>query len=639
MTDPVHRGNGGAVRWLAGQRLALAVLAGGMVLTASVSGALAARVAEDRRSELDDLAARAGTAIERRVASYAEPLYGMSAVVGGPQPAGRSAFHRYLQLAGTARRQPGLLAYTFNRRVRGDETAGFEQAVRADTSLADDGFPDFRVFPVVPAGTDRVVVDFVEPMAGNEAVFGFDLNSDPVRRRAIDQARDSGHLVATKPLKLLQNGGTPGFLLYIPVYRTAGAPGTAPARRRHFAGVATAVVGLDQMLAGVLAGSPAERQRIHLLIRDVGATLDSPAGTAGVGALLFDSDGRGRRSSGPPVGSRSVDLNVGGRRWRLFAGPTTDFGSAQGAMLAWVTASAGCVLSVLLAALIVSLSGSKRRAVALANGMTTTLRRQEDDLRSANRHLAESNAALAAADQVKDVFLGTMSHELRTPLTAIAGFARLLETRWERLGPDERQESLRRIVGSAHTLGGLVDDLLEFNPTGDEAPALSLEALELGLVTRQVVDELGPLTTTHHLRLETAEVAVLGNRVAVARIVTNLVTNAVKFSPEGTTVTVVTRLDGGGAVLEVADQGPGVPPDERDRVFERFYRGVLPDHAQRPGTGIGLAVVRDLAERMGGSVRVVDAPAGGAVFRVALAVAAAPATGGRGAAAQPEPAR
>jgi len=122
----------------------------------------------------------------------------------------------------------------------------------------------------------------------------------------------------------------------------------------------------------------------------------------------------------------------------------------------------------------------------------------------------------------------------------------------------------------------------------------------------------------------------------VARILTNLVTNAVKFSPEGTTVTIATRTVDGVAVIEVADEGPGVPADQQDRVFERFVRGALPAHARRPGAGIGLAVVKDLAERMGGSVGVGDVPGGGAVFRVALPLAAAPPVPD-GAPAQPGP--
>jgi len=605
-------------RFIAGQRLAMAIVAVGLILTATASWALAAKVADDRRAELDSLALQARTAIERRVASYAQPLFGMSGVLSGAKPVGRAEFHRYVEVAGTARRQPGLLAYTFNRFVPAGEVSGFEQAVKADTSLAVEGYPGFRVFPSVGVGTDRVVVDLIEPLAGNEPIFGFDVTSDPARRQAVEAARDSGRLVATGPVKLIQKGGEPGFLMYLPVYRTDQVPETAPARRRRFVGVVTAAVSLDRMLADVLGGTAAERPRIHMEIQDVGATLD-PSRVAGAGGtVLLDTEGPAGVHEGDQAGSRSLDINVGGRRWRLIATAGPDLGSGQAGLLPWLVGTGGVVLTALLAGLVVSLSGAQRRAMALADDMTTSLREREDELRGANAHLAKSNAALDRADQVKDAFLGTVSHELRTPLTAISGFARLLADRWERLDPDERRESLTCIGRSSDTLSRLLDDLLEFNRTGDQAPALSMVTLDLAVVAQRAVDELGPLTTTHNLRLETERVDIRADRVAVTRIITNLVTNAVKFSPDGSTVTVTARCEEGMAVLEVADQGPGVPSDEQALVFERFYRGSPKGSPRRPGTGIGLAVVKDLTERLGGSVHILDGRTGGAVFRVEL---------------------
>ena len=301
------------MRSLAEQRLALVLLAGGLVLTATVSVALARKASGDRRRELDSLATQARTAIGQRVASYAEPLYGMSAILSGDPTPGRVAFHRYVEVAGTARRQPGLLAYTFNRFVPAAGVAAFEQTVRSDTTLAPGGYPAFHVFPDPGSVADRVVIDFVEPTAGNEAIFGYDVASDAARRRAIEAARDSGHLVASEAVMLLQEGGVPGFAMYVPVYRTSQVPDTAPARRRHFAGVATAAVGLDQMLADVLGPVPGERPRLRVQISDVGTALDSPARTGRGGTILFDSAGGAGGRSLPVAGGGQVSA---GRRRR-----------------------------------------------------------------------------------------------------------------------------------------------------------------------------------------------------------------------------------------------------------------------------------------------------------------------------------
>jgi signal transduction histidine kinase len=116
---------------------------------------------------------------------------------------------------------------------------------------------------------------------------------------------------------------------------------------------------------------------------------------------------------------------------------------------------------------------------------------------------------------------------------------------------------------------------------------------------------------------------VAGDPAGIERITTNLLTNAVKFSPAGTTIRVAVRAAGSDGLLEVCDQGPGVPPEERERVFTRFYRGSGDAVLQTRGVGIGLSVVSEFVARMHGEVSVDDAPGGGARFRVRIPAATA----------------
>ena len=113
-------------------------------------------------------------------------------------------------------------------------------------------------------------------------------------------------------------------------------------------------------------------------------------------------------------------------------------------------------------------------------------------------------------------------------------------------------------------------------------------------------------------------VPVIVDREALTRITTNLLTNVVRYSPPGTTVTITTAQRGDRAVLSVTDEGPGIPAEEQHRVFDRFFRGSLALKSRMPGTGIGLAVVSDLATRSGGSARVVSPNVVGAHFEIDL---------------------
>jgi signal transduction histidine kinase len=234
----------------------------------------------------------------------------------------------------------------------------------------------------------------------------------------------------------------------------------------------------------------------------------------------------------------------------------------------------------------------------------------------------EALQRLRELDGLKTVFLGTASHELRTPATAIAGFASLLTDSWDRFSEEQRLDFAGRIAANARSLSAVVQDLLDFSLLDRGGLSVSLEAVDLGSLVESVVDRLGPALGDRVIRCTTAPApAVSGDRNGLERITTNLLTNAVKFSPAGSAITVVVEPAGDGAALIVSDEGPGVPPEEREQVFTRFYRGSGEAVVQTRGVGIGLSLVAEFTARMHGEVTVDDAPGGGARFTVRLPAA------------------
>lgn len=220
-------------------------------------------------------------------------------------------------------------------------------------------------------------------------------------------------------------------------------------------------------------------------------------------------------------------------------------------------------------------------------------------------------------DALKNAFLGTVSHELRTSMTAIMGFGELLSEAWDNLDDDRRREMAARIRRSAGSLRHLVDDLLDFARLEQERLRVSLRSIDLAGVVRTTVEGLSPLFSHHEMELHVPDsLTAWADPVAVERILANLLSNAAKYAPPDTTVTVTVSAAGDRARLEVSDQGPGIPPDERRRIFARFYRLDTPESVRTRGAGIGLAILSDFAERSGATVTVDDAPGGGARFVV-----------------------
>ena len=232
--------------------------------------------------------------------------------------------------------------------------------------------------------------------------------------------------------------------------------------------------------------------------------------------------------------------------------------------------------------------------------------------------------SIAEEDRLRRTFAADVAHELRTPLMILSSQLEALEDGVIELGPGavrSLQEETRRITR-------LVSDL-EVLASADAAHfSLESRRLDLAAEVEAVLAEFRPLFEERSVALagDLEAAAVVGDAQRLRQVAGNLLSNALKFTPEGGRVEVSLRRQGTGAVLEVADSGPGIPAEELDRVFERFFRG---QGARVGGSGIGLTVVRELVAAQGGRVRAANAPGGGAVFTVTLPLAA-PAPAARG---------
>ncbi len=217
-------------------------------------------------------------------------------------------------------------------------------------------------------------------------------------------------------------------------------------------------------------------------------------------------------------------------------------------------------------------------------------------------------------------FISSVSHELRTPLSQILLFAETLNLGRVRTD-EERSTATNVIVQEGRRLMHLVDNILHFSRAERHMTRLGPEPLDLNEAVRAIVDDWTPLAGAPDVRIETAfgaTVHAVADRGALRQIVINLLDNAVKYGPVGQTVTVGTSNGDHRARLWVDDQGDGIPPRERERVWTPFYR--LDRHANSSvaGSGIGLYVVRELARLHGGDARVEDAPRRGARIVVEL---------------------
>lgn len=226
-------------------------------------------------------------------------------------------------------------------------------------------------------------------------------------------------------------------------------------------------------------------------------------------------------------------------------------------------------------------------------------------------------ARVASEDRLRR-FLADASHELRTPLTSIRGYTELFELGMSER-PDDLARSMTHLRSEAARMERLVDDLFLLAQLDHERP-LAREPVDLADVAARAVDTARLRPSEHPVTLDVpGPVAVDGDDFRLRQVVDNLVTNALTHTPPGTPVTVRVAAEGVDAVLEVADRGPGIPPDELPHVFEPFHR-VDPSRARSTGgAGLGLAIVEAVVHAHGGTVTArPGADGSGAVFEVRL---------------------
>lgn len=710
------------------RRAAAAVTAVLLAVTAGGTWASARSVDESTQQQFDRLADNARGAIESRVGQSTEVLFALGALFDQGDVT-RQEFHDFVSAVDLAR-LPGLQAVSFNRRVPAGDLAAFESAVRSDAAFGSGGFPDFAVYPEHQS-PEYHVVEYIEPIAGNESALGFDIASDDTRRAALLEARDSGDAVATRGIDLVQfrdaTAGGRGVLVILPVYDPARDPKTAPERRRAFRGAVVVALHVDEMLRDVLG----PRSPVAFEIYDVGPTVAGPRSTVHKRDLLFDGDDTlgALDPDRAPSPHRFLDMDVGGRRWRVFAQARGDLPGAPPDALTIAIGGSGAVLAVLVGGVVYTSARARARrrremfdgylrftpeAVIVVNAageITHANARVEDlfgyapddligetvevllperfrtehvthrahyanepriremsdqldlygrrrdgvefpvevglsplvvdaetvfaaairdvtqrheaahALRAALDREHEASAQLREMDALKDEFLDITAHELRTPLTSILGFTELLVHRRDTLANDRVGDLLSRIDANAIEMREMLTRLLDVSRLRAGRVELHPEPVPLQGALSEIVNRPRPSASEHVLSISVDDGLVAHvDPNAFDHVVSNLVSNAVKFSPPMSTVAVTARRTDREIIVAVTDDGPGIDPADVTRVFDHFFQGRSHAPGVR-GVGVGLSIVKRYVDLWGGQVWVDSRLGAGATFSFTLPLA------------------
>ena len=413
------------------------------------------------------------------------------------------------------------------------------------------------------------------------------------------------------------------------------AVGTAIATET--AAVARRAMTSEGMVTGLIATNGSRRLILALAIPgdpQVVAYIDSPLGPSTsvptepdspyreLNAALYVGDvadpdrllltsGRTPSDSSPLV-TRTV--NVGADDWLLEVSPRTHLVGSLAVAFPWLVLGTGSVLALVLGLLVEVLI--RRRAYAL--------RLVEERTKS----LHEARLAAEKANKAKSDFLSRMSHELRTPLNAVLGFGQLLEL--DGLTPDQAENVSQITKGGAHLLD-LINEILDISQIESGHMSLSPEAVLVGDVVEAAVRLLRPLAEERSVHLlggtdHGCGQFIFADRQRLKQILLNLLGNGIKYNRQGGSVSISCFQPVRGTLrIQVTDTGPGIAPDQFHLLFSPFER-LGAEQTSVPGTGVGLALSRGLAEAMGGKLDVESTPGRGSTFWVDFPIVESPIT-------------
>jgi signal transduction histidine kinase len=252
--------------------------------------------------------------------------------------------------------------------------------------------------------------------------------------------------------------------------------------------------------------------------------------------------------------------------------------------------------------------------------LTTAFNRMAESLQRARVELEEQNAQLRASERLKSDLVNTVSHELRTPLSGVLGFTKLLLTR--EFDSETRRHYLGIVDAQARRLSQLIDDFLDVRTIEEGRFERASDLVDMGTLLRDEATLYSLQSENHELALELPDspLPVMGNSDRLRQVIGNLLSNAIKYSPQGGLVEVTAGVHGDAVRVEVRDEGIGIPAKQQSRIFTKFFRA---DAAASgiTGTGLGLAVSRDIVESHGGEIGFRSVDGEGTTFFVELPVA------------------
>jgi signal transduction histidine kinase len=457
------------------------------------------------------------------------------------------------------------------------------------------GFPDYDVFPSGDRGIYTSVI-YLEPFSGrNLRAFGYDMFSEPIRRKAMEISRDSDYAILSGKVILVQEtneGIQSGTLMYVPVYQNGMKINTVEERQAAIKGWVYSPYRMEDLMNGILGNWDLPNEnRIHLEIYDNDDISDE--------ALLYDSQSKDKVINKVKQNLYlNLPIEFNGKKWTLqFTGNSENISILHGET--FIVLISSITISLLLFAL----------SLAFINA----------NLRAKQIHLL--NTQLEKLNTDKDRFISILGHDLKNPFNNLLGLSEVLLEDIRKLDIDEIEDIAKDIYKSAIISGNLLEDILMWSRTQQGSIPFNPQNVSLSATCRNIIEILNPGAYAKNIQIYDSSVNhinVYADEDMLKTILLNLVSNAIKFTNSGGKITINAERNSEIVTISVSDNGVGIPPDGLAKLFDISEVLTTRGTAEETGTGLGLLLCKEFIEKHNGTISVVSEEGKGSTFSFTL---------------------
>lgn len=553
---------------------------------------------KDKRN-FDQLIAQQIKNITTNFGYYYEALEGGAGLFAASNNVNGKEWKLFVERLQIVARRPGIGGVGYIGIVKEKDIDNYVSKVRRES------FKDFSVKKVPnverPIGSDelRYIITFIEPLDVNKKALGLDIGSESNRRSSAELARDSGAPTVSKRITLVQASGSgPGFLLYVPMYKSSLPPKTLEERRKQITGWVYAPFVTASFLNGA---KTADAEQFKFYFFEGSGTEEKD--------LLYRSDNMKTKL---PRFEVTTPLSLGQQQFTIAWSKSSSFAYSKNIMSA-IISLLGVLITLLMAGHIANLETTNVRAKKIADVQTKVIRENEERLKVALEKAKQATKA-------KSEFLANMSHEIRTPMNGILGMVNLME---ETHLTDEQKKLLLTVKNCGDGLLTVLNDILDFSKI--ESGKMKMEVINFNLEKsiRESIHILAHEASKHSVSLELefsdkTPKHVIGDEIRLRQVLFNLLGNAIKFSKDGSVKVRIQGDESGYVRFDVIDDGIGIKDEHKDKLFSPFSQADGSISRKFGGTGLGLVISSRLCKIMGGKLQFVSEEGKGSCFYFSL---------------------